>query len=330
MFSHLRPTFSLGLLTPQPSKSIKHILRVGPGFLTGLLRQAGYYPHSPSASPGRTQRGWRGAQGRGLRRTGGGTWLQRGEGRGERGARSGAGRGGSARSQSPSSPLPGRGELSGAGEPGGGGGGSGGDGGCRGEGWRGEGGAEPSGDSRGAAERLGRRRGSRCSPRRGPRVGEGRDPAAPGAMGCIGSRTVGGYRSPARVRGKLAPGRSSGPLPHPHPCPWGPPSAPARPCLAPLLSLHPLRSLYPCALAPPGLPSLSAHSLLSIALPQARSFPGSLSTASFAAQSLFPTPDGPIPPPSGHSRLLCCSQSLPEPFFREQPLFSEPPLQPHP
>lgn len=78
---------------------------------------------------------------------------------------------------------------------------------------------------------------------------------------------------------------------------------PARPCLAPLLSLHPLRSLYSCALAPPGLPSLSAHCLLSIALPQARSFPGSISTASFLAPSLFPTPDGPIPPPSGHSRV---------------------------
>lgn len=122
-------------------------------------------------------------------------------------------------------------------------------------------------------------------------------------MGCIGSRTVGGYRGQARVRGKLAPGRSSGPLPHPHPYPWGPPSVPARPCLAPLLSLHPLRSLYSCALAPPGLPSLSAHCLLSIALPQARSFPGSISTASFLAPSLFPTPDGPIPPPSGHSRV---------------------------
>lgn len=242
--------------------------------------------------------------------------------RGAGSAAPGRGQGGEApRAANPrASPLPGRRELSGAGEPGGGGGGSGGDGGCRGEGWRGEGGAEPSGDSRGAAERLGRRRGSRCSPRRAPGVGEGRPPAAPGAMGCIGSRTVGGYRGQARVRGKLAPGRSSGPLPHPHPCPWGPPSVPARPCLAPLLSLHPLRSLYSCALAPPGLPSLSAHCLLSIALPQARSFPGSISTASFLAPSLFPTPDGPIPPPSGHSRVYSAvARASPSPSFWSSP-----------
>lgn len=270
---------------------------MGPGFLTWLPRPKLVIIDSPSASPGSTQAGMSEEP------RGGGCEGQaegRGEGRCEH-RRSGAGRGGAARSQSPSSPLHGRRKPSGAGEPGGGGGGSGGDGGCRGEGWRGEGGAEPSGDSRGAAERLGRRRGSRCSPRRAPRVGEGRAPADPGAMGCIGSRTVGGYGGRARVRGKLAPGFSSGPLPHPHPRPWGPPSGLAWPCLAPSLSLHPLWSLHPSALAPPGLPSLSARCLLSIALPQARSFPDRLSTSFLLCSVAVPysrSPHPSIPRPS--------------------------------
>lgn len=104
--SQMRVSFLLLLLTPRPSKSNKQILRVGPGFLTGLLRHSGLlstlHQHLPRAFSRDEQR----AQGRGLRRTDGGTWLQLGEGRGERGARSGAGRGGSARSQSPSIPPP--------------------------------------------------------------------------------------------------------------------------------------------------------------------------------------------------------------------------------
>lgn len=52
VFSHLRPTFSLGLLTPQPSKSIKQILRVCGPWLPDPApeTQAGYYPLSISIS----------------------------------------------------------------------------------------------------------------------------------------------------------------------------------------------------------------------------------------------------------------------------------------
>ncbi|KAM7325683.1 hypothetical protein ACRRTK_015936 [Alexandromys fortis] len=317
-----------GLLTLQPSKSIKQMLWVGPRFLTWLLRPKLVIIDSPSASPGSPQAGM------GEEPRGGGCGGQA-EGRGEGGEgrwehrRSGAGRGGAARSQSPSSPLHGRRKPSGAGEPGGGGGGSGGDGGCRGEGWRGEGGAEPSGDSRGAAERLGRRRGSRCSPRRAPRVGEGRAPADPGAMGCIGSRTVGGYGGRARVRGKLVRGLSSGPLPHPILAPGDlPPGSPG-----PASRLHfPSIRCGPSIPLPSRLPGFHPSRLVAFSSsPSRRRGPSPTASppASFFARcSLFPVA------PSLHPQAIrvysAVTRTSGTPLFLKQPLFSEPSLQPQP
>jgi hypothetical protein len=166
--------------------------------------------------------------------------------------------------------------------------------------WRGAGGAEPSGDSRGAAERLGRRRGSRCSPRRAPRAGEGPAPEGHGAMGCIGSRTVGGYRGWARAGGRTRP-RVAPPTPSPIPV-LAPPGTASRlhfPTIRPR-SLHPsVASLRPprSPVAPPGLPSLLGLSLLSIALPQA--LPLTPSSLHHPPSALRPPP-----PPSLHLQAI--------------------------
>lgn len=93
MSSQFRPTFSQGLLTPQPSKSIKQILRVGPGFLTRLLRPKPAIIRSPAASPESTQWEWQRSPGRGLRRTARGKRLQRCEARGAESAVPGRGQG---------------------------------------------------------------------------------------------------------------------------------------------------------------------------------------------------------------------------------------------
>lgn len=234
----------------RPSKSIHQNQRAGAGFFPRLRGPKGDVlrvsstPRAPSGpSPARSPRAGQGQGGR--RGAPGGARGTRRLGRGQ-------GRGGVARSQSPGRPLPAAASRAGAGEPGGGGGG--GDGGCRGEGWRGEGGAEPSGDSRGAAERLGRRCGSRCCPRRPPRGSERPAPEAPEPWA---ASAPGPWVGTAAGRGRAEAGSASA---APRPPPPPPPGAP-RPARPGSRTFPALSSPPRSPLAPPGPDALLAPPL---------------------------------------------------------------------